>query len=158
MKLSVLKKHLQNLQTITFELPNGSLVPSHFHVTEVGKISKKFIDCGGTVRNEEVINFQLWTSIDYDHTLAPQKLIDIIQLSEKTLKLQDLEIEVEYQHDTIGKYGLDFNGKHFVLTSTTTDCLAPDKCGIPQEKPKIKLADLQKNNTNNCCSSDSGCC
>ena len=60
MTLSEIKNHLKHLETIAFQLPNGELVPKHFHVTEVGKISKHFIDCGGTVRTENVINFQLW--------------------------------------------------------------------------------------------------
>jgi hypothetical protein len=57
---------------------------------------------------------------------------------------------VEYQGDTIGKYGLTFAGKNFQLTNKQTDCLAPDKCGIPAEKQKIKLADLQPGNQNAC--------
>ena len=40
MKLSEIKSHLSGLKTIGFQLPEGSLVPAHFHVTEVGKISK----------------------------------------------------------------------------------------------------------------------
>ena len=51
MKLSEIKNQLKKLTTIAFQLPNGELVPSHFHVTEVGKITKHFIDCGGVVRN-----------------------------------------------------------------------------------------------------------
>ena len=47
MKLSEIKSVLENLETISFELPNGELVPNHFHVTEVGQITKDFIDCGG---------------------------------------------------------------------------------------------------------------
>ena len=58
MKLSQIKSALKNLSTITFQLPNGDLVPRHFHVTEVGKVTKHFIDCGGTVRTKEVVNFQ----------------------------------------------------------------------------------------------------
>ena len=50
MKLSEVKSALKSLETIGFQLPDGSLVPSHFHVTEVGKVSKHFIDCGGTLR------------------------------------------------------------------------------------------------------------
>ncbi|TYP96467.1 hypothetical protein C7447_10733 [Tenacibaculum adriaticum] len=155
MKLSEIKKNLRNLETIAFELPDGSLVPSHFHVTEVGKVSKHFIDCGGTVRKEEVINFQLWNENDYDHRLHPEKLTHIIELSEKTLGLDDLEIEVEYQGETIGKYGLDFNGTNFLLTTTLTDCLAKDKCGITP-KPKVKMSELQ--NQTSCCDPTSGCC
>ena len=106
MRLSEIKTVLENQSNIAFELPNGDLVPSHFHVTEVGKITKHFIDCGGTVRNEEVANFQLWNANDYDHRLHPDKLLKIIHLSEKVLDLGDLEIEVEYQAETIGKFGL----------------------------------------------------
>ena len=54
MKLSQVKSVLKELETIGFQLPNGELVPNHFHVTEVGKITKHFIDCGGTERKEEV--------------------------------------------------------------------------------------------------------
>jgi hypothetical protein len=154
MKLSQVKSALEKLETISFQLPNGDLVPNHFHVTEVGKITKNFIDCGGTVRNEEVANFQLWNANDYDHRLHPEKLLDIIQLSEKILKIEDLEIEVEYQAETIGKFGLEFDGRNFLLTSKQTDCLAKDKCGIP-EKPRVKLSDLTNNS---CCSPDGGCC
>lgn len=157
MRLSEIKKHLQNLETIAFELPNGTLVPAHFHVTEVGKISKHFIDCGGTVRKEEVINFQLWNANDYNHRLHPEKLTHIIELSEKTLGLEDLEIEVEYQGDTIGKYSLDFNGTNFLLVNKATACLAEDACGIsPKQKPRVKLSDLQ--NQSNTCAPNSGCC
>ncbi|MCD8406978.1 DUF6428 family protein [Tenacibaculum dicentrarchi] len=154
MKLSEIKNHLASLKTIAFQLPNGELVPNHFHVTEVGKITKNFIDCGGTVRNEEVVNFQLWKADDYDHRLHPEKLINIIELSEKLLNIADLDIEVEYQGSTIGKYGLDFDGTNFLLTNTLTDCLAKDKCGIP-EKPKVKIAEIKQQTS---CAPNSGCC
>ncbi len=141
------------MPTIAFQLPNGDLVPNHFHVTEVGKVTKHFIDCGGTVRNEEVANFQLWEANDYDHRLHPEKLVHIIELSEKVLQMPDLEIEVEYQmKDTIGKFSLDFDGTNFLLTSKKTDCLAKDNCGVPSEKIKVKIGETS------CCTADSGCC
>lgn len=116
MKLSEVKLVLKKMNTVGFQLANGDLVPSHFHVTEVGKITKNFIDCGGVVRKEEVANFQLWNANDYDHRLHPEKLLNIIELSEKVLKIDDLEIEVEYQSETnssetIGKFGLDFKAQ-----------------------------------------------
>ncbi|WP_372753631.1 DUF6428 family protein [Labilibaculum sp.] len=155
MKLSQVKLVLKELKSIGFQLPNGELVPKHFHVTEVGKITKHFIDCGGTVRNDEVVNFQLWNANDYDHRLHPEKLLNIIKLSEKILKIEDLEIEVEYQADTIGKFGLDFDGKNFLLTSKQTDCLAKEKCGIPLDKTSLKPADL---NVVGCCTPNGNCC
>lgn len=154
MKLSEIKNKLNQLYRIGFQLPNGELVPSHFHVTEVGKITKHFIDCGGTVRNEEVANFQLCNANDYDHRLHPEKLLSIIELSERILGIEDLDIEVEHQGNTIGKFGLDFDGKNFLLTNKQTDCLAKDQCGIPEEKPKTKLSELK----NESCTAGSGCC
>lgn len=154
MKLEEVKSALAQLDTIAFQLPNGELVPNHFHVTEVGKITKHFIDCGGTVRNEEVVNFQLWNANDYDHRLHPEKLVHIIELSQKTLDIGNLEVEVEYQGQTIEKFALDFDGTNFLLTTKQTDCLAKDKCGIPEEKPKVKLSELQ----NSGCVPGSGCC
>jgi hypothetical protein len=156
MTLSEIKSKLPQLSQLTFLLPDGNSVPAHFHITEVGQVTKRFIDCGGTLRDEKSINFQLWEDGDYNHRLGAKKLLDIIQLSEKVLGLEDLEIEVEYQSDTIGKYGLDFNGEAFVLTKTMTDCLAKDKCGIPTQKPKVSLAALS--GAVNSCAPGSGCC
>jgi hypothetical protein len=51
MKLSQFKLQLSSLSNLNFVLPNGTIIPKHFHVTEVGQITKHFIDCGGTVRN-----------------------------------------------------------------------------------------------------------
>ena len=156
MKLSEVKSALGKLDTIAFQLPTGELVPTHFHVTEVGKIAKHFIDCGGTVRNEQVANFQLWNADDYNHRLHPEKLLNIIELSEKVLEMGDLQVEVEYQAETIGKFGLDFDGVNFQLTSKQTDCLAKDNCGVPKQKSKVRLSTLQA--TDDSCTPGSGCC
>ncbi|MBD0725349.1 hypothetical protein B6A10_09175 [Flavobacterium sp. L1I52] len=156
MKLSEIKTVLNNIENVAFVLENGTPVPEHFHVTEIGLITKNFIDCGGTVRNEKVVNFQLWNANDFDHRLKPKKLLDIIALSEKTLGIGDFEIEVEYQSETIGKYDLGFNGKDFLLLNKKTACLAEDQCGIPAAKPRIKLSDIQSQNS--CCTPGGGCC
>lgn len=157
MKLSEFKNYLSQVQQLEFRLPDGSTVPVHFHVTEVGQVQKHFIDCGGTVRDELAVNFQLWEAMDYDHRLAPQKLKSIIALSESKLNLQDAEIEVEYQSNTIGKYGIEFSGSFFQLTSKQTNCLASDKCGIPPEKLKVSLSTLGTEK-NACCIPGGGCC
>ena len=120
----------------------------------MGEITKKFIDCGGVIRNEKVVNFQLWNADDYEHRLKPGKLLNIIRLSENKLGIEDVEIEVEYQSTTIGKYDLEFNGKHFILKNKKTACLAEDACGIPSEKPKVKLSEIQSSS----CTPNSGCC
>lgn len=154
MKLSEIKSILKTQEKIAFKLPDGSFVPAHFHVTEIGKVSKHFIDCGGTVRHEDCVNFQLWSADDYDHRLHPDKLLNIISLSEEKLQIEDHDIEVEYQGETIGKFGLEFDGEHFLLTNKQTDCLAKDVCVPPvkEEKafPILTNAKL--------CSPDGNCC
>lgn len=156
MKLSQIKEILSRVEGVNFQLENGERVPEHFHVTEVGVITKDFIDCGGTVRHEKVANFQLWDANDVEHRLKPGKLLNIIGLSEKVLGMEDLEIEVEYQAATIGKYDLSFDGANFVLVAKTTACLAMDKCGIPAEKQKTKLVNLA--GSANTCTPGGGCC
>ncbi len=154
MKLSNVKEILPTLDNVEFRVENGTFIPEHFHVTEIGIVTKHFIDCGGTIRNEKVVNFQLWNANDLEHRLKPTKLLNIIKLSEEKLGIEDAEIEVEYQSNTIGKYDLDFNGKHFVLKNKQTACLASDACGVPAEKQKVQLSELN----NACCIPNSGCC
>ena len=69
---------------------------------------------------------------------------------------EDLDIEIEYQQDSIGKFGLDFSNNEFVLTNTKTDCLAKDNCGIPVDKIKAKIGEWKEKEA--CCGVDSNCC
>lgn len=154
MKLSEIKEILTGLDHVEFQLENGTIVPKHFHITEVGILTKHFIDCGGMIRNEKIINFQLWYANDLDHRLAPSKLLSIIKLSEEKLGILDGEIEVEFQQETIGKYDLAFTGTHFLLMNKQTACLATDACGIPVEKQKIKIGEKPISS----CAPNSGCC
>ena len=153
MKISEIKQALAELEAVNFRLPTGEYLPAHFHVTEVGLVSKHFIDCGGVERQEKVANFQLWEAGDYDHRLAPQKFLHILDLSQRILGTEDLDIEVEYQQATIGKFGLTREGNDFVLTAKQTACLAQDACGIPNAA--FALPQLQ---TAGGCTPGGGCC
>jgi hypothetical protein len=156
MKLSEIKSHLAQTQSVNFQFEDGTVVPEHFHVTEVGVITKDFIDCGGTVRHEKVANFQLWDAKDFEHRLKAGKLLSIISLLEKILGMEDLEIEVEYQAHTIGKYDLGYDGQNFLLSAKKTACLAPDQCGIPPVKQKVQLQNLAASGS--VCTPGGGCC
>jgi hypothetical protein len=158
MKLSEFKTLLNGKEHLLIELPNGELVPSHFHVTEVGLVTKNFIDCGGVLRQEQKINFQLWEANDYDHRLHPEKLVNIINLSESKLNLPDAEIEVEYQGGTIQKFSIEHHDGTFKLTNTHTDCLAKDNCGVPEQKEKIQLIDFGQQEQGSTCTPGGGCC
>jgi len=157
MKISQVKTILGNLEEVAFRLPSGQKVPDHFHVTEVGKITKDYVDCGGTLRHEVLVGFQLWTATDTDHRLKASKLLSIIDICEKRLQLPDAEVEVEFQGTTIEKYSLAFDGSAFVLMPKYTDCLAKDSCGVPpaqkQSRPLSELSEPQVQ-----CSPGSGCC
>ena len=152
MKLSEIKKILETVDSINFQLPDGKFVPEYFHVTEVGLVTKNFIDCAGKIRKETIVNFQLWDANDYEHRLKAKKLTHIIALSEKVLGIEDFEIEVEYQNTTIGKYNLDFDGKNFQLLNKQTACLAPEMCCTPNQN--LSEISLKKNS----CAPNSGCC
>ena len=154
MILKEFKKNLEAISELKFSLENGIEVPEHFHITEIGTVNKSYIDCGGTHRNEYYINFQLWFSSDVEHRLKPKKLIEIIDTTAEKMPLPDVEIEVEYQGDTIGKYALSFNSGVFILKSKFTNCLAEDQCVISEPKNKLVLASIEKSS----CLPGSGCC
>lgn len=157
MKLSEFKNHLSTISTLVFVQVNGVSVPKHFHITEVGLTTKHFIDCGGTVRKEKNISFQLWVANDLDHKLESENLQRIISASEKLFENEDFDIEIEYQTETIGLYGLEISGDQFMLTPKKTNCLAKDHCGVPQEKTKLKLSEIQTSSLS-CCAPNTTCC
>jgi len=154
MKLSAFKKQLSRLDGINFMQVNEASVPAHFHITEIGLSTKHFVDCGGDLHTEQSASIQIWVAGDTEHRLSPAGLLHIIAISKKVLGDEDLEIEIEYQTETIGKYGLDFKDGNFILLPKETDCLAKTKCGIPQPKQLINLAGKNES----CCTPGGGCC
>ena len=83
MNLSDFKRHLSTLNSLNILQPNVELVPAHFHITEVGLITKNFLDCGGGVHTEKLANLQIWEADDLQHRLKPKGLLKIIELSIK---------------------------------------------------------------------------
>ena len=79
MLISVFKQILSELDTVKFKLPNGQFVPAHFHITEVGKLTRNYIDCGGILRQENKLNLQLWVASDAYHRLKPNNILNILQ-------------------------------------------------------------------------------
>jgi hypothetical protein len=157
MTISAFKQQLQSTNELEFYKKDGTRIPAHFHITEVGVTTKHFIDCGGTDRIEQVVSFQLWVAHDTDHRLDPNKLLKIIDMSAHILRDTDYEVEAEYQNETIGRYGIEFENNHFVLIPKQTNCLAQDQCGIPPQKANVSLSELQSSNAS-CCTPGGGCC
>ncbi len=125
---------------LQFQLPHGEKIPAHFHVTEVGRIDKSFIDCGGTKRQTASCSLQIWTANDTDHRLVASKLAGILTMAKPILTTLDLPVEVEYGNDVAAMYSIShaeafFGDLTFVLAGKQTDCLAKDKCGVDTCSP-----------------------
>lgn len=138
---------------IGFRLPTGRCLPRHFHLTEVGKVSKEFVDCGGTYRTTQACVLQTLVASDVEHRLTGNKTASILDKA-STLELDDtVPVEVEVQGDTVSVYEVAAFERAdkkltFVLAAKSTACLAPDKCGLDQLPV---LGD-------SCCSDQSECC
>jgi hypothetical protein len=116
-------------------LPSGEFLPAHFHITEVGRAQKTFVDCGGTRRESVSCLLQAWSAHDLDHRLNAGKLAKILTMAAGVLESDELPVEIEYGPDVAAHYFVSNvevtpKGLLFVLAAKQTDCLAPDKCGI----------------------------
>jgi hypothetical protein len=134
-------EHLSNLlksnpkSKLQFLLPTGEPIPAHFHLTEVGRVERNSIDCGGTPRHSVSCLLQLWTADDYEHRLHAEKLQGVLELAAPVLKSADLEVEVEYGSSVAAIYSIGdvvsaFGTIKFSLIGKQTDCLAKEKCGL----------------------------
>ncbi len=137
MQLEALKQLLSQHpdKRLAFQLPEGKLIPPHFHITELGLVTKSFVDCGGTKRSSKACMLQIWVANDTQHVLKASKLNEILSHS-AAIGLSDEDvIECEYQSNHLSIFSLDncqvtdvaivFN-----LTNKQTACLSPDKCGL----------------------------
>ncbi len=121
--------------TVHLMLPDHSFVPAHFHITEVGRVQKDFIDCGGTIRSTTACVLQVWVASDFDHRLDTTKLAQIVRLAAPLLKSTDLPVEIEYQNETVSQFPVATAevtpaGILLHLGTKHTACLALDRCGI----------------------------
>jgi hypothetical protein len=81
-------------------LADGDPIPAAFHITEVGQVTKDFIDCGGTRRTTAACVLQAWVSEEEpDHRLTAGKLATILDLAGKVIPSDDMDMEIEYEHD-----------------------------------------------------------
>lgn len=136
MKLGELKELIGSYpgDRLHIQLPTGYMVVPHFHITEVGRVVKQFVDCGGTKRETASCVFQIWIANDTDHTMTTDKLSKIIKAGSDFLT-DDLDVVFEYQQGTVNLYNL-VHSEHpgpflnLILGNQVTACLAPDRCGV----------------------------
>lgn len=162
MKVNELKNELNNAPqaNVRFILPNGESVPVHAHVTEVARIDKRFIDCGGTFRNDSLCRLQTWFSDDTDHRLTAGKLAKILEKAGPILQTDDLDVDVEHELGHITQFPLasvEVSPDEVILhlVERHTACLALEKCK-PAPQPLSDLNPLKFNFREN--QPSSGCC
>lgn len=144
---------------LRFLLPNGEFTPAHVHVTEVARVDKRFIDCGGTLRAESVCRLQTWHAHDVEHRLTAGKLTKIFSKSEGVSLTDDLEVDVEHEVGFISQFPLESVEAApeeiiFRLGVRHTACLAEDKCLPPaalSEFNPMKFEFRAKPPTGKCC-------
>ena len=138
MKLSELKSLLAGNADRHFRirLPDGDAIPLCFHVTEVGHVHKTFLDCGGTRRETETCQLQVWVGEDYNHRIETGKMAEILEAGKSVLLNDSVPVEIEYEDGVISQYtitGHEITGDAVILALAHkhTECLAPELCGLP---------------------------
>ncbi len=150
MKLRDLQKVLKRFPNRfpRFVLPTGDYVPAHAHVTEVGHVVRNFIDCGGFKGQEEKVVLQTHVGKDTEHRLRSDRFAKILQLGQRVLPSNDLDVEVEYDCCVVAQYPVaDIQPKgeclDLILGRGRTQCRARERRETASE---------------NCCNTSAACC
>ncbi|MAT72999.1 MAG: hypothetical protein CMJ58_26245 [Planctomycetaceae bacterium] len=141
---------------LRFVINDRAAIADHFHVTEVGRVEKRFVDCGGQPRTTVACVLQTLVAHDTDHRLTTDKLAGIMRLVEQLDLPDDAPVEVEHQERSVSIDAVDSCAATdgvltFRLSPKQTACLAEDACGLGQPAPGLPVLG------GNCCG-DSGCC
>jgi len=136
---------------LTVIWPDGEPIEAHFHVTEVGRVQKDFVDCGGTVRRVTSCLLQTWVADDTDHRITGGKLLKAIAAAAPILRDEDLPVELEYEACNVVQLrvvAVERGAGALIvrLAKKRTDCLAKELC-VPS-----KAAGAGE------CKPGSGCC
>jgi hypothetical protein len=158
-------------QALRILLPNGKAIAPHFHITEVGHVTKNFMDCGGTRRKTESCLLQTWVFLDIHHRLTTTKLANILRIAGDVLPSLDLPVEIEHEDDVVSQYPItagSSDGQTLTLTTSLkhTACLAMDLCCAPAASTSadteatnlVATADKPRVKAGACCTPSGGCC
>ena len=153
MTVSEFRRALQSAANheLRFVLPDGGLIPVHAHITEVGRTDRRFLDCGGTLRQTAACTLQAWVAEDVEHRLLPGSLVSILEKAAPILGTDGLDVEIEFEDGLLSQFPVlevtvQDGAIAFRLGTKHTDCLAKELClpaGAPDEEA--------------CCGSG-GCC
>lgn len=118
---------------LTVVWTDGEAIEPHFHVTEVGRVQKDFVDCGGTVRRSVTCLLQTWVGEDLDHRITAGKLLKAFEHAAPVLGGEDLPVELEYEtcnvvQLVVASVRQETDRVVLQLGSKHTDCLAKELC------------------------------
>lgn len=144
---------------LSLVLPDGGLVPTHYHITEVGHVHKRFIDCGGTRRTVDTCLLQTWVHEDTDHRLMAGKLATIFDKAGDILPNHDLPVEIEHEEEVVAQFPVESaevidDTLTFHLGLKHTDCLARGICVPGECKPEPQ----KQSQESSCCTPGTKCC
>lgn len=142
MKLSPIPLSLQQLvealnkadgRIVRFELPTTTLLSPHVHVTEVARIDKRFVDCGGTLRTDSSCRLQIYQADDTEHRITAAKFAQILAKGAGVLGSTQLPVEAEAEAPYLSTFPIvatRLEAKQIVLSlgMRHTACLAEDVC------------------------------
>ena len=118
-------------------LPRGEQVPVAFHITEIARLRKDFIDCGGRPHTSEVCQLQAWIGPDGDHRLTAGKLSAILRKTGDLFPSENIPLQLEYEDGLLSQfpvtsYRVTSSEVLLILALKHADCLAPDVCLAPR--------------------------
>jgi hypothetical protein len=150
MKLNVLKELLSKHPNTfpRFVLPNGNNIPPHAHVTEVGRVVRNFIDCGGQTGNEEKVLLQTHIGSDTEHRLRSDRFSKILELGGHVLSNDKLEVEVEYDCCVVAQYPI----AEAIVEGERLDLI------LQRGKTQCRGRERRKDATEACCEAPAACC
>ncbi len=144
MTLSQFKILLQDNRGKLFQvaLPTGDQVPISFHITEVGRVEKTFLDCGGKLHTRSTAQLQVWVGPDEDHRIQAGKMADIVERSGQVVPDATLPLEMEYELENgfvsqfpVADFDVSEEAVVLHLGVRHTECLALDVCCPPIPAP-----------------------
>ena len=143
-------------------LPDDSDVPVSFHITEVGRVDKTFLDCGGTRREKTTCQLQAWVGKDYEHRIETMKMAGILKKGSELLPDESVPVEIEYEDKVISQYTVEGHevsddAVTLQLAHKHTECLAPELCGLDMPDLRLPAIDGSTSSSGPCCGPQ-GCC
>lgn len=96
--LAILDDKCQDF-SLRIMLPNGELIPEHFHISEIGKVDKTFVDVSNTQREVHICVLKVWVGHDVEYRLIKSKLNALLSRA-RSIYADNSPMAIEYGNET----------------------------------------------------------